>query len=87
MPEEATDPVIAWEDPPRQVKRTSDWPSIAGALKANPGRWAAVSTHDSHNKALSARNTLARHGIPDSKSRTVDGSVVVYARYVPEVAS
>jgi len=81
---------IDGEPPTSRRQSKYDHDGIAAALQENPGQWAEVPMDDSTDQArrglaASIRQGDAAYAPPgafEGKSRTVDGEVKVFARYV-----
>ena len=73
---------VVWEEPEVVAVRAS-WSGIVAELKANEGKWARVATDSDRKVANRARNALRHHGLT-TKSKTVDGVVIVWACFNPK---
>lgn len=83
---------LRWGEPPPGRRGLIDWPAVAVSLRAEPGRWAIIQVC----RSPAAASNLARRvrdgsysafrpvGAFEAVSRTVDGEIRVYARYVGE---
>lgn len=88
---------IVWEEPPpsRYGAKRDGWNRIAAELRANPGRWARIRECETRGRASvwaqQVRQGQSSAWLPagsfEAASRSVDGTYVVYARYVGGAAS
>ncbi len=87
--------IIRWENPPattrRGVGRPRDhtWNQVAEQLRARPGQWAVVEDDMPANRTAIANHirqgailAFAPSGTYDATSRSKQGRVTIYARYV-----
>lgn len=82
--------IVRWEDPPpRHVSPRKNWAAIAAELMSNPKHWAVVEVGTrpmvagvvqqiNHGRLLAFRPV----GHFEACTRTNDGEMVVYARYI-----
>lgn len=84
--------VLRWEAPPPARRRrvsevAADHDAIAAALRARPGRWAVIASGSVQTGLVAQirRGAMPAYqptGAYEAVRRTVEGRVVVYARFV-----
>ncbi len=77
---------ITWQTPPTPKRGPHSLDPILEALRANPGRWALVSTSD--RRPNGRQQYLKNHYGFEATSRVLpDGSFALYARAPKQVAA
>jgi hypothetical protein len=89
---------LVWESPPATAKATADphrFEAEAGELKANPGRWAVLTTVGTGSQAYRLRKAItegklaafAPAGAYEVKSAKNGDGIKVYVRFATDVAT